>query len=293
MSQSASTKQFTDEEKLKISAVTGQGLHQHVYEFTVCIFDEVKKELSSGTLVNIKDRIFIATAAHNIPSRASETLQILPDQPRPKHLGTLRPGWSGTDRTQDVGFIEIDPAAFAVYFPGKQCCSLGRISIMGIGDPAQLMVLVGTPVQFVESNPTDVGPPFVANQIAFTSTVLNQTQWPSNFKGGRAIDPAVDVFLDYPAAGITKLDTGEPLQLTTPHGFSGGGMWSSQMTSGEFWSPDMSQLFAIDNSWDDIQRIVRGTQIIHWLNLLRSKLPEFKEHLERTFPELNSQPLIE
>jgi hypothetical protein len=293
MSQPTTPRQFTDAEKQMISAMAGNGLHQHHYQFTIGMFDEEHKELSSGTLVRIEGRIFVATAAHNIPSRPWETLQILPDQPRPTHLGILRPGMTGIDRTHDVGFVEIDPAAFAEYFPGKQCCSLGQISIMGIGDSAQLMVLVGTPVQFAEVNRTNKGPPFVAKQITFTSTVLNQTEWPSSFKGGRAIDPAVDVFLKYPTTGTKKLDTGEPLVLTTPHGFSGGGMWSSQMKKGEVWSPSMSQLFAIENSWDDVQRIVRGTQIIHWLNLLRSKNPELREHLQNAFPELTDYRLLD
>lgn len=287
------TKQFTDEEKLTISAMAGEGLHQHLYQFTIGMFEDKKNELSSGTLVRIEDRIFVATAAHNIPSRPSESLQILPDRPRQTHLGILRPGKSAVDRTNDVGFLEIDSAAFDDYFQGKQCCSLGRIAIMGTGDPAQLMVLTGTPLQFAEIDSSGNGPPFVANQIAFTSTVLSQTEWPLSFKGGRTIDPAVDVFLDYPATGITKLDTGEPLVLTTPHGFSGGGMWSSQMKKGEVWSPSMSQLFAIENSWDDVQRIVRGTQIIHWLNLLRSKIPELREHLQNAFPELTDYRLLD
>lgn len=293
MSQSSTKKQFTDEEKRKISAMAGQGLHQHLYQLTVSIFDDVKNELSSGTLIGIEGQVFIATAAHNIPSRPSENLQILPDQPRQTPQGILRPGRSGTDRKNDVGFLEIDSDAFAEYFQKKECCSIDRISILGTGDPGQLMVMVGNPRQFAEVNPTNIGPPFVAKQIAFTSTVLNPTEWPSSFQGERAIDPAVDVFMDYPADGITQLETGNPIQLTTPHGFSGGGLWSAQMLSGKVWSPELSRLFAIEVSWDENQRIVRGTQIIHWLNLLRSKVSEFREHLEYAFPELKGQSLIE
>ncbi|MFN9294885.1 MAG: hypothetical protein ACK6EB_42960, partial [Planctomyces sp.] len=123
MSQPTTPRQFTDAEKQMISAMAGNGLHQHHYQFTIGMFDEEHKELSSGTLVRIEGRIFVATAAHNIPSRPWETLQILPDQPRPTHLGILRPGMTGIDRTHDVGFVEIDPAAVAEDFPGKQCGS--------------------------------------------------------------------------------------------------------------------------------------------------------------------------
>jgi hypothetical protein len=293
MSTSHSNSGLSDAVKIQIASEAGQGLHHYLVESSVVMFDEDprKNELSSGTLVTIEGRVFVATAAHNIPQNPAGSLQILPDKPRPKSIGILRPGLSGKNHQYDVGFLELCPNAVAEYFPRKRCCSLDQISIEGTGDPKQLMVLVGSPGQFVSYAKAESDPPFVAKQIAITTTVLDQTEWPLHLNG-KAVDSNSDVLLNYTQTGWINLETGEPIQLDTPHGFSGGGLWLAKIQPSVIWSPDASKLFAIDIEWDSDLRVVKATQIIHWLNLMRTRVPELRTHLEAKFPQLTAMPLM-
>jgi hypothetical protein len=282
---------LTDEEKIRISSVAGQGLHTHLYQSSVVMFDESPQfhNVSSGTLISINGRVFIATAAHNIPPNPSTRLQILPDVPRLTSKGILRPGLSGKNIDLDVGFIELDANAVAEFFPNKVCCGLDRLSIDGPGDPKQLMVLLGSPKQFVETSCDVNTPPFKARVMAIASIVLSKEEWPSTLNS-KPLNPQTDVVVDFQRNGWSCLDTRTEIQLDTPHGFSGGGLWSANMQSGAVWSPYDSRLFAIEIEWDQSLRKMKATQIVHWLNLLRTEVPELRETLEAMFPQLSSMP---
>lgn len=290
MSQEQQERTFSTQERLRIAGASSQGLLQHLDHCTVGLFDQKSGKISSGTLVQIIDRVFIATADHNISSDPNHELMVLPDKPRRKTEGFLRPQFVASNSFYDVGILEVRPDAVTEYFDSVTCCDLNRLSIMGTGSQ-QLTVLVGNPGQFVETNNITDGAPFVAKLMSFSTTVLSPPEWPQTFVG-RPIDQTIDVFMQYPDQGNTRFDTNEPVVLSTPHGFSGGGIWSAEFRQGEVWSPASSQLFAIEIEWDKSQRIIRGTQIIHWLNLVRSKVPELRTELEQTFSALTAMQLI-
>ncbi len=278
--------EMPNELKQKIAGISVNELLNRLGRFTVTLFDEQQQEVSSGTLVKIQDRLFIATSAHNLSLRSHSQLQILPDYKRPVEDGILRPSTNlGRNAELDVGFLEIPLNVIPDYFADKAYCTLDQFAIAQNGSPTQLTVMLGTPTQFLVPRSGTQPAPFVGKLIAFASTPLSLQEWPTSFRG-RDPDRSSDILMEYPDEGCTRLDNNEVLTLTTPQGFSGGGLWSAEFREDTIWTPESAKLIGIQVSWDSDQRIDKATQIVHWLNLLRSRVPELREHLEETFPVL-------
>ena len=131
--------------------------------------------------------------------------------------------------------------------------------------------------------------------MGFSTVVRGRTELPEidASSGDREPDDAIDIFLDYPEDGTERLDTGAPLRLESPEGFSGGGLWDQGFTTSELWSPENAVLFAIQSSWNESQRYVRAIQIIHWIDLLRSSIPQLRELIDNEIPSFKLQSQLD
>jgi hypothetical protein len=279
---------ISPEDKLKIAATSSNSVFLRLADSSVTLLDTnpKKHELSSGTLIEVNGRVFVATARHCIPFSPQGRLWILPDRPKKSAEGMLGFITSGKHPEYDVGFLELTPESFQDYLPNKSCHSLSSIRLLGCGRENRLCTLVGSPEQFVKYGKVNGESSFAARVMSFSTFVRQPDNWPVPPTNDRPFDAAVDVVLDYPEDGTQRLDTGEPIQLKSPDGFSGGGLWDQGFEQGELWSTDSVGLFAIQSTWHESERYVRAIQIVHWLNLLRSHISELKDVIESTFPAL-------
>lgn len=287
---------FTPEQKLVIASHSSNATFHRLANSTVSLFDTIpvygKYAVSSGTLVEIAGRIFVATARHNIPNNPERRLWILPDRPRKSDEGMLGFVSFGRHPDFDVGFLELTPTALQEYLPNKIPCRLASIRNLNEGRPHKLVTLMGCPEQFIRKHEINGLPAYATKVIGYSKLIREFADWPETPTTDRPADITVDVFLDYPADGNQRLDTGEPITLKTPEGFSGGGLWDQGFEQDELWSIDSICLFAIQSCWHEVERYARAIQIIHWLNLVRSKAPNLQSTLEHAFPELEQMPLL-
>ncbi|HLE05263.1 MAG TPA: hypothetical protein VI729_11715, partial [Anaerolineales bacterium] len=57
--------------------------------------------------------------------------------------------------------------------------------------------------------------------------------------------------------------------MGTPHGMSGGALWTLPLTrKGALWIPEETAFIGIERSWLPNSRIVFCTQVQHWLRLV-------------------------
>jgi len=80
--------------------------------------------------------------------------------------------------------------------------------------------------------------------------------------------------LEYPKDINEDVPDGFLKQVPKAVGLSGGGIWKVNPRADGIWSPDAAQLVAIQYSWSEVDRWLRGTLIREWLQMLRADLPE-------------------
>ncbi|QDT39911.1 hypothetical protein [Stratiformator vulcanicus] len=280
---------MTLEEKLKIASQSTNVLHQHLFGFSVSIIDTADSEnpeewsIFSGTLVEIEDRLFVATASHCIenlirPSRYW-LLGDIPAFKAPEVPQVIATHGTANDRP-DVGLIELDPDSFRKISP-KTGVPLSRIKPVGTGRDKRTAQLIGSPSQNVEHEIRAPSRGLKAVVMGYTSLPLNQSDWPT-FNAAPTLDRSIDILMEYPSgtADTTRMDTGEPVKLPDPKGMSGGGLWDQGFDTDEMWSPDSAFLIGIQSAWFPNKRHVRAVQIAHWLNLIKRRFPELQEAVE-------------
>lgn len=276
-----------DEQKIKIASQSTQAVHAYVSPFTVSMVDieSPRNELSSGTLLAVCNRVFVATARHCIPHSATGRLWILPERCQSTNDGML--GFRRVERhpTLDVAFLELDPESLARYLPTHRCCALSSLRFLGCGRPNRIVTVCGSPEQFVEGDGSRVRPAKVLN-IAFSSVPYSTDEFPTVPNGERVANDAVDIFYEYPQQAL-RFEHNQEIQLTSPKGFSGGGIWDQAFETERIWSADAAKLIGIQSSWYEPLRYSRGIQIIHWVRLLWDRVEECRDLLRETFAGSN------
>lgn len=72
-----------------------------------------------------------------------------------------------------------------------------------------------------------------------------------------------------------------------PKGMSGGGIWLANLIPHEgIWSPDKMQLIGIEHASDNGKSYARGTQLQHWLRMLREDQPSLAASIDQLFPTI-------
>jgi hypothetical protein len=259
-----------------------------------------QRKTASGTLVTIEGRLFVATAGHTIPARTS-MLEFIGGNVVRIHASdekaSGRREWSGSQSVQvlkgakhpsyDVGFLELRMDALKILM--REAFPLAGLSLRPL-QYGRTAFLFGFPSALEsETNMTHTARLLHSPWMTYPNPVLAPDEWPVTPADDRSPDENVDCFLRYSrndpnmemiplGRETTRLPVDLPDQLPEVFGMSGGGFWQrwTSMSTKELWFPCDYQLFAIQSSWYEPQRYVRGIQVRHWLDLLAEKCPELK-----------------
>jgi hypothetical protein len=246
--------------------------------------------LSSGTLVSVGNRLFVATAAHTIPNQPAAEIWVLSSEPRSSaepYLPIMNRGKAPGD-DPDVGFLELDPLAALGYLK-KEACPLDWVAVQGVGRPNRSALLIGNPGQYVKprehvkpGTPGTKYPAIVPLMIAYYTVPLMESEWPA----APNPDPSKDIFLDWPATEAQQLESKQSIFLPNPEGMSGGGIWDQGFETDVLWTVQSARLFGIQSRWHATLRYTRAVQIVHWLRLIHDNYPDLRPLLDQRFPGL-------
>lgn len=281
-----------DSTKRKIASESSRALHQHVFRHSVSFLRVDKMELASGTLVQIADRVFVATTAHTIPHNADEsTIWLLPGVPRQKDEDVPKIINSGKidSHRPDVAFMELEGDSALSYLE-KSACDISRFRQQGIGRPNRLVSLVGSPGNAINHVKVNGSPGINVKVISYSTVPYSEAETPSISAPDTPADLDIDLFLAYPSGSGDTIDlaTGDPIKLPDAPGTSGGGIWDQGFDTDKLWSTEDAVCFAIQSRWHETKRYLRAVQIIHWARLVHESYPELRSILESQFPELSS-----
>jgi hypothetical protein len=246
-----------------------------LFHYTLPVVDTTEQAIGAGVLIEINDRLLVATAAHCMP----ESGFCIVDEngfPVPYHgPGVASVRRHGADRQIDIGYLELDKPD-QIRALGKSYCSLSQLSTATIPHRGMVHVL-GYPVDTI-----------VPDHQTMTLN-LTKMGFGSHFQG----QVGHYLTLHYPLMGwqhsISDTEWEEQPFPTTPHGFSGGGLWAfTRPAQDELFNPAKHvKLMGIQSNWAPTQRIVRCVPILRFLQLIHRDYPDLRQQLEQEFPVLH------
>ncbi|MHB9046787.1 MAG: hypothetical protein ACYC35_12670 [Pirellulales bacterium] len=270
------------------SWAVAQNLSRHTVAFGD--LDKPLKRMTSGVLVSIEGHLFVATAAHAMPSQPAGRLSFVvlkSDAIDAGVLPILRFGKSESE-WPDVGFLELDPAG-ALPVLCKEAIDLSRISLRGPGHPDCRCLLFSYPPELMRTGQTDLSQlRQTFRPMCYSNAPIKPDHWPKVFSPDPVSDQAVDIFLPYdPEKEIWHYEENKRGDnLPEPRGAAGGGLWQGSPTKVELWNAEGVQLFGIQSRWNEKEKHVRGCQISHWLRLVHEHYSDLRPALLVAFPEL-------
>lgn len=282
-------------EHQKLMVASGDATIRHLHARTVTLVNTFDQPVSnyrnwkifSGTLVQISDRLFVATVSHEIDNFESPSQYRLTtidghyyDQSADVFIKTIATDY---DRP-DVGLMELDIEMFDS-FSTSIPIGLERISISP--PEGQISTLIGTPSRTVSIHPFDDEKWGIAGTLSgFTTGAIDIADWPKlNTKN--PLDDKIDMLVKYPDNSPDIRDsTGSHTTLPDPRGISGGGLWPHGLGTSTLWTPENALLTGIQASWFSDIGYVRLTRIFHWLKLVFDNYPELRPELESQFGDV-------
>jgi hypothetical protein len=240
---------------------------------------------ATGTLVEIGDRLLIATVDHARPRDiAAIELVRRSDLVCPDRLNCVKRRFANAEF--DVAVFEIDPDV------------LKRTSLLPIhldrihdglhGTSAAAGRVIGFPEDYVTlQKPGITG----FHALCYGCEPVEPERWVAIHTTHRRPQPDCDVVVKYSDDVIDyNKDLPLPPGLPGPHGMSGGGLWQRpfDLPPSEIWNPNDSKLFAIQYRWLPDAEFLVGTQIIYWLKLVADSYPEFCDEIHSRFPRVKT-----
>jgi hypothetical protein len=238
--------------------------------------DDKPSDLGSGTCITVGGRFFISTAAHVVQEFTNEELFVIHTRaPSNVRVPILRRGARGGEADpEDVAFLEL--AAEEATKLGKDFVEVSRL-LPGISElPKDNVLVYGYPTEMIDrvllkEEKLRVQP------IGYLSPTMPLASI-RNARGPLRAD--YDLFFEYPERE-NILSTGEELlQLPAALGISGGGVWTTCLDEDGVWAPSKCRMIAIERSWPEYEWC-RCTQIQHWLDLVRTEIPELQAEVDR------------
>ena len=220
------------------------------------------RENGSGICIKYEDRYFIATAAHVLaPYKLNEIILVHTPEPKKqtKEFPLLNYGWEGGGKKDalDIGWIEI--SGKIVELLGKQFLTVDDVKPGVNFVESQYVMLHGFPTVLKEME-------IFSKQSGFLK--LNAVTYISSTISTETIDkdPSIDLAMSYPKTVSFNNKT----QINSEvDGFSGGGMWLTDMGEDKIWVPSKHcKLIGIQYAWKKNQYVV-GNQIQHLLDELK------------------------
>jgi hypothetical protein len=249
---------------------------------------------ASGTLIEVGERIFLATTAHSIPRRPVGTLSFVGntatkiDRNIPPILSYAKePDY----QQRDVAYVELDREFVEVTF-GKAAIPLQRVYPCATGQDNWWTIVAGYPCDEIRSiqEVREQAETKLFTLECWGNKLLMLARWNALGKRHRSPDERLDVFIPRPIdddfVALGPLQNQKPGQLSEPFGMSGGGYWQPNLAlTTRLWSPEHYSLIAIQSHWWGRGRYLQGTQIIHWLRLLWEHQADVRQFLENAFPD--------
>ena len=274
-----------------------QAVGHSILNSTIAYIDLKSRETATGVLIEIENRIFLATVAHSLPANPTGRLSFVGNKST-KYDENIPPvlsfGKDENHKLRDVGFVELERGFVEANF-GKLPIPLSRVYPCGTGDEKAWTAVGGYPggeVRDIKDNVREIRTKLFTMQC-WSNTILPPQDW-GVLKGKASRDPndSLDVFIPYPRdedfESLGPLRHQKPNELCEPFGMSGGGYWQPQVSlRREIFTPDYYSLIAIQSHWWVPQRYLQATQIIHWLRLLWEHQPNLRDALEDAFSEHN------
>jgi hypothetical protein len=262
---------------------------QNLSRHTVAFVDVNKplEKMTTGVLVGIGGHLFVATAAHAVPSQPGDRLSFIVPT-KAIDAGALPILRCGRNEWPDIGFLELDPAG-ALSVLRKEAINLDRISLRGPGHPKCRCLLFGQTSELIRTEPTAPSQLHLKfRPMCYSNAPIKPEKWPSVSSADPASDRGVDIFLPFDPEVETWYyeETEGDDTLPEPRGVSGGGLWQGSPTKVELWNAEGVQLFGIQSRWNEEEKYVRGCQIIHWLRLLHEHYSDLRPALVAAFPKL-------
>ncbi|GAA4455811.1 hypothetical protein GCM10023156_30420 [Novipirellula rosea] len=260
-----------------------------LYDRTVVVIDTKDKPQSqkdrwsifSGTVVDFGERLLFATASHCIDNFENPTRFMLMSHDGrfdAVDASVIRRTIAMDNDRPDVGILELDRSRFQSAY-SHSVSTIDNIVVDCPDEyPATVMGAPSEEVKVFENGIRGI-------LAGFTTAGLRQDAWPK-INVTNPFDAAIDIIARYPNDNDTIRDEkGLRSTLPDPHGLSGGGYWVHRLDTSGIWHPGVSQLAAIQSSWQQKHEYIRLTKIEHWLRLVYSHYPELRDTIACAFPE--------
>lgn len=273
--------------KIAESAQTAATYEIHTHSIAFQVPDPSRgPALGSGTLVAIDDRIFVATAGHNIPDDlcAAQEIRFIGTRLAPIRAvpGRIIRSGRGSESDPDVGFLEL--RAGVAQELGKSPITLARVRDHGAGRARKCVMLVGAPVDGIQMKAGPKGRPVQQYGMnSLLAQIIPSRSWKDRvrFQGLRCpLRPSADVLIDYEEE-VFNVNSRQMRSADHPRGTSGGGVWDLHIEPVRVWHAEHAALFAIRCSLLEQDKLMRSVQVRHWIALLRRRLPELRPELDR------------
>ena len=243
------------------SWAVAQDLSRHTVAFVD--LNKPLERMTSGVLVSIDGHLFVATAAHAVPSQPGGRLSFVVPKTKAIDAGALPILRCGKIESEwpDVGFLELDPAG-ALPVLRKEAISLDQISLRGPGHPECRCLLFGQTSEMIRTEQTAASQLHLTfRPMCYSNAPIKPENWPNVSSADPASDQAVDIFLPFDPEEETwyyEENEGDD-NLPEPRGPSGGGLWQGSQTKVELWNARGSPTLR------DSEQVERKGEVCAWL----------------------------
>jgi hypothetical protein len=220
--------------------------------------------IGSGTLIQIKGRLFVATAAHVI--RGCNPDQIKIGSPIIEHhfFQVFHLGISGgrDEDKADLAWIEIGiPPEYEIEnIITETNPFLGNLTIE---DPIIVSGFPDRDVKYAEKNAVFTTS---ASHFGYITGIVENEKWDATF------DKKYHILLEYNRQ--MKIGISEFGEAPPAWGLSGGGIWMNDKKQRKL------RLAGIQTSWDGPKEMLHGIKIEYWLEYLFGSHYEFKKSIQ-------------
>ena len=265
--------------------VEERALHQHIRRRTVRLLDFTDKSAGgSAVTVKLRNRYFLATAAHVIPN--GHEIRILVGEGHDENISSFLA--RHVDENDDVGLLELDESTAGKI--NRDFTAAEQLLLQLDQSSGWCATLIGYPSQSVVTEQNKVGSILHRTHSFATLTIVTELiprkEWPRKASFERRpplsrsdlfvkVDPNTVVYQQ----DLTDLDPADsPSNVTEVQlaGMSGCGIWLDRVLDDEIWRPEPI-LAGIDTGALPKQGWARGTQISRWLKLVIKHYKDLKE----------------
>jgi hypothetical protein len=236
-------------------------------------YSDGAEELGSAVCIEIAERYFLASAAHNfeVTIGGGKVTLLSARSPSLLPLVELAHNYSqyGKSNALDLAWVEIDPTLANT--SGLKAIPLTRVQAYHSIEPTAL-----------EGNYEVTGFPAALTETHGKKTTIHFFVY--NTIPGKHSRPGTDqLLLNYSEEARVQYKTVDQglVAMPEPGGISGGGIWYIPTSDpSRLWGPSLCYLIGIATHYLSISRQIKGVPIHHWLAFLLDDHPELQPHID-------------